>query len=131
MNLNPHMMTKVRSEKIMASAKGMPCTTMLASMIPGRQCGTLETTVGTHLPVPGKGMSSKVTDLATSYSCDQCHAIIDGIDRVGLKWLMDNYPAAVLQQMLNGMAWTQSMWVDRGLIIVPDGVLLNSRGYEG
>lgn len=125
-HLNPHHMTKIRSAKIMASAKGSPCTTMLVSMIPGRRCGLADTTVCSHAPVPGKGKSTKVTDLATTYSCDQCHAIIEGVDKVGRDYLMERYPAAVLQQILNGLAWTQSMWIDSGLLIVPDGKLVNS-----
>lgn len=124
MNLNPHMMTKVRSKKIMASANGEPCSIGLTSMIPGRRCGGANTTVSAHLPVPGKGMSSKVTDIATAHGCHDCHAIIDGVDRAGLKYLMDNYPSAAFQQMLNGLAWTQSKWIDQGLLVVPDGRLI-------
>lgn len=121
---NPHMMTKVRSEAIMKSGKGSPCKLRIASFIPGRRCASDETTTNNHIPVGGKGMSTKETDLATAHGCDACHAILDGRDRDGLNYIQKHYPAALLDRVLRGIIETHASLVDDRIIIIPDGELI-------
>jgi hypothetical protein len=116
----PHMLPKVRSDLIMASAAGKPCTARIASFIPGRCCAGRDTTVGAHAPVTGKGMSTKVTDIAVLFTCGPCHDIIDGRDPAAWKHLIENYPAAVLDRILNGLVETHALLIDQGVIIIPD-----------
>jgi hypothetical protein len=119
-----YRLPKVRSSLIMASASGQPCSLRIASFVPGRQCNGHDTTVGAHLPVFGKGTSTKVTDLAVVYACYSCHAILDGADASGHKYVMEHFPAAVIDRMLNGLVETQARMVEDGIILVPKAELV-------
>lgn len=121
---NPHMLPKVRSKAIMAAAEGSPCTLRIASFIDGRRCSGNETTVGTHLPIWGKGTSTKVSDMGVAFGCAACHAIIDGVDQEALRFLETQYGAAVLQRMLHGLSETHSLLISADIIQVPDGVII-------
>lgn len=118
--MNPHMLPKVRSKKIMSSAKGQPCTLRIASFL-GKGCSGPDTTVGCHLPVWGKGVSTKVTDLAVAFGCQRCHDLIDGRDRAGWEYLMKHCEAGVVERMLHGLTETHAMLVQEGVIQIPDG----------
>lgn len=115
---------KVRSDLIMASASGQPCALRIASFVPGRTCSGNNTTVGCHVPNFTKGMSTKGTDMAVSYGCQACHDIIDGRDQKAMKYLMEKYPAAVLERMLNGLVETHARMIEDGIIVVPKAVLV-------
>ena len=119
-----YLLPKVRSDHIMASAMGQPCALRIASFIPGRRCGAENTTVCAHLPVFGKGTSTKVTDIATAYSCDACHDIIDGRDPKAWAYIVDHFPAAVVERMLQGLVETQARLVEQEIIIIPKAVLI-------
>lgn len=121
---NPHMLPKIRSDAIMAAAEGSPCTLRIASFIPGRRCSGNDTTVGTHLPIWGKGTSTKVTDMAVAFGCEACHAIIDGVDREALRYLEEMHGKAVLQRMLHGLTETHALLISADVIQIPDAVIL-------
>ena len=121
---NPNRLSKVRSSGIMRAAEGSPCTLRIASFIPGRKCSSVETTVACHLPVWGKGVSTKVTDMATAFGCAACHAIIDGVDQDARRYLEDKYGSAMLNRMLHGLTETHALLIQRGVIIIPDGELI-------
>ena len=114
----PHMMPKLRSKLIMDAPKAFydltgthaPCTLCLASFI-GEQCYGNETCVMCHLPIDGKGMSTKVTDLATVFGCMKCHTILD---QGGFQTLVERYPVALAQQLIRAHISTQTylMWLD-------------------
>ena len=80
----PHMLPKIRSKRIMAAPAlirqktgvMMPCTLRIASFL-GERCADDDTCVMAHLPAPGKGTSTKVTDLAAVCACLRCHQLLD------------------------------------------------------
>lgn len=119
----PHMLPKLRAPSIMEAAAGMPCTVRISSFIPGHTCSGRNTTVGAHLPVFGKGMSTKVTDLAVAFCCQHCHDLIDGRDH---RWsyLREQYPTAIMERMLNALIETQTLCLMQGIIIVPRAELI-------
>ena len=119
-----HLLAKVRSDRIMASAMGQPCSLRIASFVPGRRCSGVDTTVGTHLPVFGKGMSTKVTDMAVAYGCHACHQIIDGPDKEARDYIFKHFPAAVVERMLHGLVETHCRLIEDGIINIPDGELI-------
>lgn len=119
MLMNPHLLPKVRSRTLLNSVALMPCALRISSMIPGHRCAGQDTVVPAHIPTIGKGMSTKVSDLFVAAACLHCHDLIDGRDNRWW-WLMENYPAAVLQRMLDGMAETQSRWIGLDLLLVVD-----------
>jgi hypothetical protein len=112
MILPPVLLPKVRSERIMSSASGMPCSLRL----PGICNHNPATTVTAHLPGIGKSMGSKVSDLHTAFACSACHTAIDtfGWERRGLT------AAMVLDAMLRGHAETQARMVHMGVIEISD-----------
>ncbi len=111
MIINPALLSKVRSDRIMDAAMGQPCSLRL----PGICNHNPQTTVTAHLPGIGKSMASKVSDLHTAFACSACH---DAIDRFG--WEKKGLTAAmVLDAMLRGHAETQARLVDMSIIIVP------------
>lgn len=84
-------------------ARGMPCQIRM----PGVCNGDPETTVLCHLRMSGiSGMGLKANDLLGAWGCSACHQYVDthGIDgRTAL---------------LEGMARTQALILDRGLVKV-------------
>ena len=123
--LSPFMLPKVRSEPLMSEMRNFPfCTLRIASLIPGRQCSGNDTLVGCHLPTIGKGVNTKVTDLSVACGCGVCHDIIDGRDRKSFDYLMDRYPAVVLERMLKGLVETHSILFANGIISVKGGKIV-------
>lgn len=124
MNHQPHLLPKVRSKLIMSSMENGPCTLRIASFVPGRRCAGPETSVGAHLPIWGKGMSTKVTDMAVACACQACHDILDGRDMEGWKYVFAHCPSAIAERMLHGLTETHALLIDRGVIIIPDGEMI-------
>lgn len=125
--VNPHMLPKVRSERIMQAANGQPCSLRIASFVPGYNCSGRDTTIGAHLPVQGKGTSTKVTDLAVAFSCDRCHRILDGASDEDMKrrtYIVERYPTAFMERLLNGLVETHARLVEEGIIEVPDADII-------
>ncbi|MFV1626822.1 MULTISPECIES: nuclease domain-containing protein [unclassified Phaeobacter] len=120
----PHLLPKIRSEGIMDAAEGAPCTLRIASFVPGRRCAGHETTVGCHLPIWGKGKSTKVTDMGVAFGCSACHAIIDGVDQEALRYLEKKFGAAMMTRMLHGLTETHALLIDHGVIVIPDAVIV-------
>lgn len=116
---NPALLPKVRSDLIMAAARGMPCTLRISTFVPGWKCADDATVVMCHLPSAGKGMGTKSSDLYVAAGCAHCHAIIDGPDRTARDYITEHYPAAYAERMLRGMQETQAMLVQLGLITGP------------
>lgn len=116
----PHMLSKVRSKAIMRSAAGKPCTLRISNFYPGHRCSGPETTVGTHLPVWGKGISTKTTDMAVAYGCQHCHDILDGVDIKRRDYLIQNFSSAVMERLLHGLTETHAIMIEEGVIIIPD-----------
>lgn len=114
MIINPYLLPKIRSPALMASMDGMPCTLRIASFIPGRKCSHQSTVVGCHLPTIGKGMGTKVTDLAVTAGCQACHDLLDGRDRAGADYLIANYPTAVQARMTDALVETHARLVVAG-----------------
>lgn len=113
---NPYLLPKVRSEELMRMCReeiGV-CTLRISSFIPGRKCSGSDTLCGCHLPTIGKSMRSKVTDLAVVCGCHSCHDLLDGRDRAGADYLMQNYPAAVQARMTDALVETHARLILAG-----------------
>jgi putative nuclease YbcO-like protein len=121
MILNPHMLPKVRSDLIMASAAGEPCSLRISSFCPGHSCSGTNTTIGAHLPVFGKGFNSKVTDTAVAFACYNCHLILDGVDKARSDFITENYSTALMERLLNGLVETHLRLIMAGVIVISDG----------
>lgn len=119
----PHMLPKLRSEKIMQAMAGYPCTLRIASFIPGHTCADQSTVVGCHLPVVGKGMKTKVTDLAVAAGCFHCHLLNEGVDK-RVQYIIDRYPTGLTMRYLNALVETHALLLRDGIILVPDGRLV-------
>jgi len=120
----PHMLPKVRSNAIMAMANGAPCTLRLCSYFAPYQCSDETTTVGCHMPVAGKGISSKATDLAVVFACSRCHAIQEGADLERYNWLTEKYPSVLPTRIMNALVESWTMMVMQGVIVIPDGEMI-------
>lgn len=119
----PHLLPKIRSAKIMGAMRGYPCTVRVASMIPGHTCAPQSTVVGCHLPVIGKGIGTKVTDLAVVAGCHHCHMLLDGVDE-RVSALIAQYPAAYHMRLLNALVETQAMLARDGILSAVDGEII-------
>ena len=127
---SPEQLVKIRSKKLMRAMKGYPCTLRISGFLPGFSCDHGSTVVGAHLeaPVrglrmPGKGTSTKITDLAVAASCKHCHDLISGVDP-RFTYLVERYPAAVMFRLLAGLVETHAMLAADGIITVDGGELI-------
>lgn len=111
---NPHMLPKVRSEKLRDACADMPCTLRIGTFI-GLPCWAQDTVCGDHLPIFGKGTSTKVTDLAIAAGCFLCHDLLDDRNEKG-RIIREKYPLAYGMQLLKACLETQSRWVEMGLL---------------
>lgn len=116
-----NLLPKIRSRHLLAATQLMPCCLRISSFAPGHRCSPQDTVVPAHVPTIGKGMGTKVSDLFVVAACHHCHDILDGRDMKRRDFVMANYPAAVTQRILDGMAETQARWVSMGLIQI-DGM---------
>lgn len=114
---NPALLPKVRSDAIMDAANGQPCSLRIASFV-GLSCSGPSTVVGCHLPVTGRGVATKATDLAVAFGCQTCHDILDGRNQNALEVIRDRYPAAFTSRLLEGLVETQARLVGMGVIVV-------------
>lgn len=123
--MNPSLLPKVRSKLIMSAPRdhAIPCTLRIASFAPGLSCAPQETNVMAHLPIWGKGVGTKVTDLATVCTCAVCHDLLDGRDKRGLV-MRDKFPSLVLERMLHALTETHAHLVRAGIISVSDGRII-------
>lgn len=119
----PHMLPKVRSDEIRGAVRGWPCTLRIASFIPGHQCAGDDTTVLCHLTGLGKGMSTKVTDIAAAAGCAHCHALVDRVDS-RVRYIEERYPAALADRYMQGMIETLTLLVTEGVIVIPRATIL-------
>lgn len=97
----------IRSQKLRDSAEGEDCTVLLD------ECqNRSDTVVLAHLPSPDKGTAIKSPDFWSVYSCETCHAIIDGKDR--RRW---RYTEATLNAILMlALYRTQKRMIEKGLV---------------
>ena len=114
---NPALLPKVRSDAIMRAANGQPCSLRIASFV-GMQCSGPSTVVGCHLPVTGRGVATKPTDLAVAFGCFVCHEIVDGRAQNLREQIIDRYPAAYVTRLLEGLVETHARLVGMGVITV-------------
>jgi hypothetical protein len=112
------MRPKVRSKAITSAAKDKPCTVRISSFVPGYQCSGDDTTVFTHFGDVTKGTSTKVSDLDGGFGCANCHAIVDGVDRKRLEYLLEKYPAALEARLRASVSETLAILIDEGVITV-------------
>jgi hypothetical protein len=120
---NPHLLPKVRSKKLKDACAEMPCTLRIASFA-GLSCSPQDTVVGAHLPVFGKGTSTKVSDLYIVAACHTCHDLLDfERNKLGLE-IMQRYPQAFWSQVFKSFCETQARWVQKDLIVIPNAEII-------
>ena len=115
--LNPILLDKIRSQPLLDAIEGMPCTLRISSFIPGHSCSAVSTVVPVHIRTPGTGISTKPSELAAVAGCFNCHNLLDARDE---KWryLMENYPAAVLWRLVQALLETHARLQMAGIIEV-------------
>lgn len=126
MTLNPHMLTKVRSEDIMSAAGNsnlFPSCTLKLGTFAGIPCAPRSTNVMAHLPTIGKGMSTKVSDVFVACGCATCHSILDEVHEVS-HLIQERYPAAYWIQVMKANHETISRLIMAEIISVIDGELI-------
>lgn len=116
----PHLAPKVRSDLIMSTANGMPCTARVASFFPGYRCAGHDTTVLSHENTPGKGIATKSTDVAGCFACIHCHMIIEGVDRQRREYIEQKYPVAYESRIKQAIIETWNLLIFKKVIIIPD-----------
>lgn len=94
------------STKLRNSAKGEACT----FAIPGVCKHASETVVLCHIRDDAKGLANKANDFSAAFGCHACH---DAIDQHRLS------RADELAYSLRAMQRTLAIWVEKGLVIVP------------
>lgn len=120
---NPHMLPKVRSDKIREACKDMTCDLRIGTFI-GIPCASDDTVVGAHPPIWGKGMSSKVTDLSIIAGCSVCHDLLDWERNPQGLYIRETYPFAFWEQLFKAQNATQARLVGMGLIVVPGAEII-------
>ena len=116
------LLPKLRSDDLIMATHDMPCSLRIASFL-GRPCSG--STMAVHLDmVGGKGIGTKVSDLAVVAGCDACHCLLDGRDGAGWRALMENHRAAVLDRCIRGLAETQARLLEAGIITVKGGKVI-------
>lgn len=115
--MNPHLLPKIRSRAYLDGIRGMPCTLRIASFVPGHACAPEDTVVPCHLPVMGKGMATKTSDLFVVAGCRHCHDLLDGRDS-RVHWINETHPAAFHARMVHALAETMTLQVMRGNLTV-------------
>lgn len=96
------------SQKLRESKKGQECQVRLPEICNWNP----ETTVLAHV-AKGSGMGQKCDDIHATFACSACHAEMDRVTRVMEKDF-------VYQCAYEGMVRTQVIWLDMGLIEVPN-----------
>lgn len=122
MNIPISRLPKVRSKAIMKAARGQPCTLRIGTFI-GSPCASEETTVACHLPVGGKGVGTKTSDLEVAFGCSRCHDLLDHRDH-RIDMFEERYAAAYALQLLRAGAETRARLLHMGLIVVPGGEIV-------
>jgi hypothetical protein len=114
------LLPKIRSQLIMDTIRGqMPCALRICSFV-GKQCAGMDTVCGCHLPVLGRGVGTKGTDLAVAAGCFHCHNILDGRDQNALEVIRLKYPTAFQERLLGALVETQARLYDLRVLRVPD-----------
>lgn len=120
--INPHMLPKVRSRALLDATSEMPCSLRIASFIPGYSCAPQSTVVPCHLPIFGKGMSTKVSDLLVAAGCLNCHRLLDRVDKRIIE-IEEHHGVELQKQLMRAWAETLTRWLDMGLIVITGGEL--------
>lgn len=103
--------TKIRSKKIMQSAKGENCTLRIPSVCNRKS----ETVVFAHIE-GNKGTSTKNHDIFGVYACSDCH---DWLDGRYFKSMGEPIPYKLRhREVLRALQETQIKLVEKGLIRV-------------
>lgn len=87
-------------------------------------CSPQETNVMHHLDgVGGRGVGTKVTDLATIIVCHNCHRLLEE-PSPGEADALHRFGAAMTQQLLRALVETQAQLVGAGIIKVKGGEIV-------
>ena len=112
---NPHLLPKLRSEKLRDACRDIPCCARVAGFV-SSHCAGDDTVVGAHLPIWGKGTGTKVSDLAIVAACFTCHELIDR--RMPVPSI--HYNSDYWKQLMLGNHETIARWIAMGLLPIPE-----------
>lgn len=103
----------IRSQKVLRSAKGQPCS----ARFPGICNGNPETTVWAHLNggAFGKGLGVKAHDVLGFHACFDCHRYLDVGH--GTRPILSN--DVLLECVLSAVCETYVRLIVAGIVIVP------------
>jgi hypothetical protein len=103
----------IRSQKVLRSAKGQPCS----ARFPGICNGNPETTVWAHLNggAFGKGLGVKAHDVLGFHACFACHSYLDVGH--GTRPILTN--DVLLECVLSAVCETYVRLITAGIVIVP------------
>jgi hypothetical protein len=106
----------IRSQKVLRSAKGQPCS----ARFPGICNGNPETTVWAHLNggAFGKGMGMKAHDVLGFHACFACHNYLD--TGHGTRPILSN--DTLLECVLSAVCETYVRLIVAGIVIVPQDI---------
>jgi hypothetical protein len=106
----------IRSQKVLRSAKGQPCS----ARFPGICNGNPETTVWAHLNggAFGKGLGVKAHDVLGFHACFACHSYLDVGH--GTRPILSN--DTLLECVLSAVCETYVRLIRAGIVIVPQDV---------
>lgn len=122
MTMPPVLLPKVRSADLIEATHGMPCSLRIASFL-GRPCSG--SVMAVHLDFThGKGMGTKVTDLAVVAGCDACHRLLDWRDKAGADALRERYSTALMTQVCRALVETHARLAGLGVITIKGGTLV-------
>lgn len=119
------LLPKIRSKAIMQAPKTLnaQCSARIGTFLM-QPCSPPDTNVMHHLDgVGGRGVSTKVTDLATIIVCHNCHRLLE-TPSPGESDALHRFGAAVAVQLLRALVETQAQLVGAGIIEVKDGEIV-------
>lgn len=107
----------IRSKKILAHAKGQPCTLRF----PGICNNNPETTVACHIRDQHKGMGIKASDYSVVFGCSDCHRHLDeGADQF----------LEVSGHVIRALQETWGILIRDGIIFVPQDTPIKPKSIK-
>lgn len=102
-----------RSKKVLAHAKGQPCTLRLDDYCDGG--GVSGTTVACHIRDEHKGMGIKASDHSIVFGCAYCHRVLDEG-----KWIGDReWSGSIYWHIVRALQETWAILIADGIIGFP------------
>jgi hypothetical protein len=99
----------IRSRKLLASARGQPCTLEFVGVCSHNP----ETTISAHIHDETFGKGMKADDFSTVHSCDRCHMFLDH------GWVGKISRSVLLWHVIRALQRTLRNRIERQIVIIP------------